>query len=103
MVNNIEEILSVDGLDGLLFGTSDLSQSLGYPGQANHPEVKAAIEKARQACLKNGKPFGSVVRAGEVPEDYYSLGYLSVMTSIPALLSKSARELVQLSNKQIQT
>jgi 4-hydroxy-2-oxoheptanedioate aldolase len=99
MVNNIEEILSVDGLDGLLFGTSELSQSLGHPGQANHPDVKAAVEKARLACLKSGKPFGSVVRAGEVPEDYYSLGYLSVMTSIPALLGKSAKDLVALCNK----
>lgn len=94
MVNNIEEILNVDGLDGLLFGTSDLSQSLGCPGQGNHPDVQAAVEKARQACLKSGKPFGSVVRAGETPKDYYSKGYLSVMTTIPALLAKSAKELV---------
>ena len=99
MVNNIEEILSVNGLDGLLFGTSDLSNSLGVPGQVNHPLVKAAVEKARLACLKSGKPFGSVVRAGEVPEDYFSLGYLSVMTSIPALLGKAAQDFVVLSNK----
>ncbi len=99
MVNNIEEILAVEGLDGLLFGTSDLSQSLGHPGEGNHPEVQAAVERARQACLRSGKPFGSVVRAGETPEDYYSKGYLSVMTSIPALLGKAARELVAACNK----
>ncbi len=94
MVNNIEDILAVDGLDGLLFGTSDLSQSLGVPGQGNHPLVQAAVEKARQACLKSGKPFGSVVRAGETPGDYYGKGYLSVMTTIPALLAQSAKEMV---------
>jgi 4-hydroxy-2-oxoheptanedioate aldolase len=95
-VNNLEEILGVDGLDGVLFGTSDLSQSLGHPGQSNHPDVKAAVEKARQICLKSGKPFGSVVRAGEVPEDYYSKGYLSCMTSIPSLLGGAAKQFAKL-------
>ena len=98
-VNNLEEILKTDGLDGVLFGTSDLSQSLGVPGQNNHPDVLAAVEKARQACLRSGKPFGSVVRAGETPEDYYGKGYLSVMTSIPPLLSKSAKELIAYRDK----
>jgi hypothetical protein len=52
------------------------------------------------ACLKSEQPSGSVGRAGEVPADYYGLGYLSVMTSIPALLGKAARDLVALSNKE---
>jgi 4-hydroxy-2-oxoheptanedioate aldolase len=95
-VNNIEEILNVDGLDGVLFGASDLSQSLGYPGQLNHPVVQAAIEKARISGLKCGKPIGSVVRAGEVPNDYYRVGYRIVLTSIYALLAQSAKDFTKL-------
>jgi 4-hydroxy-2-oxoheptanedioate aldolase len=95
-VENIEAIMATDGLDGLLFGTSDLSQSLGCPGQGNHPDVKAAVEKARRLCLKSGKPFGSVVRAGETPGDYYSAGYQIVLTTIPALLGNAARQFARL-------
>lgn len=95
-VSNIEDILSVDGVDGLWFGANDLSQSLGVPGQTRHPLVREALEKARQACLKSGKPFGGVVRKGESPLDYYQQGYLSVLISVPSLLSSAAKDFVKL-------
>ena len=40
----IDEILSIDGLDGILLGPVDLSMSLGHPGEVDHPEVVAAME-----------------------------------------------------------
>ena len=39
-VDDLEEILSVKGIDMVQFGTGDYSLSLGYPGQRNHPKVK---------------------------------------------------------------
>ncbi len=94
-VENIEEILSVDGLDGVLFGTSDLSQSLGLPGQGNHPTVQAAVEKALINGLKTGKPLGSVVRAGETPQDYFGKGYRNVLTTVNSLLISAGRAFVE--------
>ncbi len=50
-IENLEEILEVKGIDIIFIGPYDLSQSLGVPGQVNHPEVhmkmKYIIEKAR--------------------------------------------------------
>ncbi len=45
-LENIDAIASVPGLDGVLFGPADLSADLGFIGQADHPEVTAAIGKA---------------------------------------------------------
>merc|ERR1719487_1095928 len=42
-VENIEEIAAVDGVDALFVGPSDLSASMGYIGQGNHPDVKEKI------------------------------------------------------------
>jgi len=43
-VNNLEEILAIDGVDGFIIGPYDLSGSLGVPGQFEHPEMLAALK-----------------------------------------------------------
>ncbi|MEN6373322.1 MAG: aldolase/citrate lyase family protein [Smithella sp.] len=53
-VANIEEILSVPGIDGTFIGPYDLSLSLGIPGQINHPEVLAAKQKVCKSTLAHG-------------------------------------------------
>lgn len=57
-VNQLEAILSVRGVDGYFIGPYDLSASMGLPGQLNHPEVTAAIEKVKRLGLALNKPGG---------------------------------------------
>ena len=57
-VNNIDEILSVPGIDGTFIGPYDLSMSLGMPGQLTHPKVVEAKEKVLKAVLKKGLAAG---------------------------------------------
>lgn len=47
-VNNLEEILAVDGVDGFLIGPYDLSGSLGHPGEFDHPDVATAMERVAE-------------------------------------------------------
>jgi 2-keto-3-deoxy-L-rhamnonate aldolase RhmA len=56
--NNIEEILSVPGIDGTFIGPYDLSMSLGVPGQLNHPDVVNAKKKVLEATLRKGLAAG---------------------------------------------
>lgn len=44
-VNNLEEILAVEGVDGFFIGPYDLSASLGRPGEFEHPDVLAAMNR----------------------------------------------------------
>jgi 2-keto-3-deoxy-L-rhamnonate aldolase RhmA len=53
-VKNIEEILSVEGIDGTFIGPYDLSMSLGVPGQLSHPSVLDAQKKVLEATLAHG-------------------------------------------------
>lgn len=53
-VEDLDNILSVKGIDMVQFGGSDYSMSLGVTGQRNHPDVKAAERKTIETALKLG-------------------------------------------------
>jgi len=57
-IGNLEEILSVKGVDGSLIGPYDLSASLGYPGEFYKRKVKNAVKKYTEVCRKLRKPAG---------------------------------------------
>ena len=60
-VNNIDEIISVEGIDAVIIGPYDLSASLGIPGQLSHYSLMEAMLKVETACFKKGKTLGSHV------------------------------------------
>lgn len=57
-VANIEEILSVPGIDGVFMGPYDMSMSYGVPGQVTHPDIIAAKKKVLDATLARGLVAG---------------------------------------------
>lgn len=61
-VENVEAIASEAGIDMILEGAIDLSQSLGLPGQAQHPQVQAALRTIAAACAARGVPFCAIPR-----------------------------------------
>lgn len=57
VIAQLDEILSMEGLDFVLFGPSDYSMSIGLRGpQKNHPKVQEAIKKTVEVATKCGKP-----------------------------------------------
>ena len=57
-VDNLAEIASVEGLDAVFVGPYDLSASLGYPGDFDHPLFLQAIEQILGICVKAQIPAG---------------------------------------------
>lgn len=57
-VTNIEEILSLDEVDGYIIGPYDLSASMGIPGEFNHPKMTEALDKIDKAGSKLNKAGG---------------------------------------------
>jgi 2-keto-3-deoxy-L-rhamnonate aldolase RhmA len=53
-VNTLEEILRVPGIDMISVGLGDLAQSIGFPGQMDHPEVLAIDRKVKEAARGHG-------------------------------------------------
>ena len=57
-VHNIDAILAVPGLAGVIVGAADLSASLGHLGDPGHDEVAKAIDAIFQGCAAADVPFG---------------------------------------------
>lgn len=57
-INHIEDLLSVNGVDVVFMGTTDLSQNLGIPGQVRHPEILKRIDRVIKACETKRVAFG---------------------------------------------
>ncbi len=60
-LNNLSEIIAVDGIDIVYFGAYDLSQALGHPGDTRHSDVVAAIKKGVAEVNAFGKVAGGFV------------------------------------------
>lgn len=65
-IENLVEILEVDGVDILFIGPYDLSQSLGIPGQVNNPKVVQEMKKIVAKAKKKNKVIGTFV---DTPQD----------------------------------
>lgn len=66
-VDAIDAILSVRGLDLVLEGAADLSQSYGVTWQTRHPRVRAALAHVAERCASHGVWFCAIPRR---PEDH---------------------------------
>jgi 4-hydroxy-2-oxoheptanedioate aldolase len=92
-IDNIDEIVEVEGLDVLHVGTSDLSASLGLPGQPLHPRVAEAAGKVLEAAGRKGIAVGYPTRSVEDGRQALQRGFrvFSCGNAAPMLL-KAAQE-----------
>jgi 4-hydroxy-2-oxoheptanedioate aldolase len=73
-LDNVEAIAGVEGVDGVFIGPGDLSTSLGYLGQQNHPDVVAIIEQTIARIRPTGKAAGVLTANEELAKRYIAAG-----------------------------
>jgi 2-dehydro-3-deoxyglucarate aldolase/4-hydroxy-2-oxoheptanedioate aldolase len=54
-LQNLDEIATVPEIDVLWIGLYDLANSLGLPGQMDHPQIQAAIDRVLAVCRAQNK------------------------------------------------
>ena len=58
-IDNLDEILTIKGIDRIAFGPHDLAASLGHPGEPDHPEVLEAHYEIERKTRESGKKLWS--------------------------------------------
>ena len=92
-VRNVEAILDVAGIDGVLVGPYDLSGSFGTPGDTASDAVQAAIATTKRACAERSIPFGTFVAEAEAAGAALDGCQFALLGSDALVLGRAAREL----------
>ncbi|MFY0310995.1 aldolase/citrate lyase family protein [Leisingera sp. D0M16] len=90
----LDEILQVEGIDGVFIGPADLSTDMGHQGNSAHPEVRAAIADAITRIKAAGIAPGILGTTDEATQAYADMGAQFLAVGIDVMvLAKNARDL----------
>ena len=93
-LEELEEIMSVQGLDALLIGPYDLSASLGLTGQVNHEKVVEVMKQILELADKHQIPCGVhvVEPSFERLQEAMDTGYRFLAYSVDSVFLRSAAD-----------
>ncbi len=93
-IRNVDEILAVEGIDVFFIGPSDLSQSMGHPGDPKAAPVARAIDDTLRRIRAAGRVPGMPATTEALP-DVVAKGCRYVYTHLPRVLGAGARAYVE--------
>ena len=88
-LENLDEILRVEGIDVFFVAPSDLAQTMGHLGNPGHPEVQKAIDDSIARIVASGRVAGTLVNDDNIAE-YLGKGVRFVMTSWNGWVARGA-------------
>lgn len=92
-VENIEEIVNVEGIDIIYVGPFDMSVSCGYKGNAQHPEIAKHLDTIFAACKKKGLPAMHSLLNGRDIEAWAAKGVrLFVQSADSVIFARACRD-----------
>jgi 2-dehydro-3-deoxyglucarate aldolase/4-hydroxy-2-oxoheptanedioate aldolase len=94
-VENLDEILEVDGLDGIFIGPVDLASSMGHLGDPGQPEVQEAIARIESKVFPSDKFLGTLAATWDKASACFEKGYQwMVVMQDGATLVRTSRQAV---------
>lgn len=87
-VENLDEIVAVDGIDVVFLGPYDLSQSLGIPGQVRDERIESVMEDAVERVERAGKVVGTYADDPSMARRWIDVGvqFVALYADAPLLL-----------------
>jgi len=89
-VNNLEEILAVPGIDGVLIGPYDLSGSMNMLGEVTSEPVRSSIAEIKKKCQEKSIPVGMFVMQAEDAQEEINDGCKFIVVGIDSVLMWNA-------------
>lgn len=89
-IDNLDEILEIECIDGIFFGAADLAASYGLKGESNHPEIIARILDGLAKVKRKGLAGGVLCNDKALNQRYMEAGANFVAVGVDALLLAQA-------------
>jgi len=94
-IDALPEIVKVPGIDVVFIGPTDLSLSLGHPGQPDHPEVQAAFEEIRNIVLPSGIALGVLALTADSTRQWRARGARYILSVFEAIMAPAIRQYLE--------
>lgn len=95
-VDNLDEILKIERIDGIFIGPFDMAASLGHVGNPGHPEVQKIIREIEAKVIGSGKFLGTVANGYDGAVELFDRGYQYLLAmSDSTELMKQTRNLAE--------
>ena len=95
-VDALPEIVKVPDIDVFFIGPTDLSQSLGVPGEVGHPRVQETMNRIVEIVCASDKALGILVPNADAATQWMDRGARFILTVIDALLGPACRNYLNL-------
>lgn len=87
---NVEAIAGVEGIDVVWLGHFDLTNSMGIPGEFDHPDYQAAVKRIVAAARAAGKPAGFMAGDAAAARAYWEHGFRMIAYGLDHHLFQAA-------------
>jgi 4-hydroxy-2-oxoheptanedioate aldolase len=84
----VEEYIAIDDVDVLFIGPTDLSHSLGHPGNPAHPDVVKVMDRVTAAVVASDKTLGIFVGTGKAAADWHAKGARYIATGLEGIIKQ---------------
>ena len=96
VLNHLDAIAALEGVDVLFVGPADLSMALGHFGEYEHPQFLEALQETINAARKVGKAAGIIVFDPDDFSKYHQQGMRMIACgSDVGFVARGARQLAQ--------
>ncbi len=90
-VERLSDIMRVDGLDVVFLGPTDLSNSLGFPGELQNPKVQAVFQRFVETVSGSHVALGIMVANAEAAHLWKERGARYIAVGLESLLNPACR------------
>ena len=91
-VDAIDEYVAIDGVDVLFIGPTDLSHSLGHPGNPAHADVERAMLHVTERVVGSDKTLGIFAGTADVAERWLAKGARYLVTSPEGFMKRGMHD-----------
>jgi 4-hydroxy-2-oxoheptanedioate aldolase len=95
MFQELNEIVQLEGVDGICIGPRDLALAMGFPDGANHPEVQDLIAEATALARGAKLAVGIPASTGELAQKQIQKGANFILVSTHSLMQQGAKDFLK--------
>ena len=90
-VENLREIVAVEGVDVVFIGPTDLSHSLGVAGQMDHPSLQHAMNRITETVGESEAALGILVGNAQAAQQWRERGARYIAVTFESLLTPAVK------------